>query len=258
MMYLKRILYIFAVVVFSLSSAIVFAEDAPPRGLTVNIFQVAAGREQAFEQVSMKFKAAADKVGSPAYIGYSAAIGNDGQYAFVSPFSSYKEFADQRNVLAEAYEGEELAEIGQMFQDSVTSTDSYVIIPRPDLGIAAPEFETPPEILLLVEVTVKNGMGEQFVEYLGKLKEATQAVSPDLYYTALMPGFGSGPIWRFAIAQNWADLDTPPKPIPQRLVEHFGKRAGEKIDRDGTDAIESIEFTVSRVRPDLSHIVDGM
>ena len=82
-MYLKRIMYFFAVVVFSLSSAIVYAEDAPPRGLTVNLFQVAVGRGQEFEQVSMKFKAAADKIKSPAYFAYSSGIGNNALYAFV-------------------------------------------------------------------------------------------------------------------------------------------------------------------------------
>ncbi len=252
-MYLKRILYFFAVVVFSFNSAVVFAEDAPPRGWTVNLFQVAVGRAPEFEQVSMKFKAAADKIKSPEYFGYSAALGNNGLYAFVSPFNSYQEFATQQNVLAEVYEGEELAEIGQMFQDSVDSTDSYVIVPRPDLGIAGPEFETPPEILLLIAVTVKNGMGPQFEAYLEKLVEATKATAPDLYYNAFQPGLGSGPIWRFGIAQNWVDLDTLGKPIPQRLTEHFGKRNGERIYQDGQDAIESVEFTVSRVRVDLSH-----
>ncbi|MCZ6501289.1 MAG: hypothetical protein O6945_02100 [Gammaproteobacteria bacterium] len=252
-MYLKRILYYFAVVIFSLSYAFVYSEDAPPRGLTVNLFQVAVGRAQEFEQVSMKFKAAADKIKSPEYFGYSPGIGNNDLYAFVSPFNSYQEFATQQNVLAEVYEGEELAEIGQMFQDSVTSTDSYVIVPRPDLGIAGPEFETPPEILLLIAVTVKNGMGLQFEAYLEKLVEATKATAPDLYYNAFQPGLGSGLIWRFGIAQNWVDLDTQPKPIPQRLTEHFGRRNGERIFQDGQDAIESVEFTVSRFRPDLSH-----
>ncbi len=252
-MYLKRTLYFFAVVVFSLSAAVSFAEDAPPIGVTINLFQVAPGKGPAFEQVSMKFKAAADKIKSPAYFGYSDGIGNNGLYAFASPFNSYQEFATQQNVLAEVYEGEELANIIQMFQDSVTSNDSYVIIPRPDLGIAPPEFESPPEILLLIAVTVKNGMGQQFTAYLEKLVEATKATAPDLYYNAFQPGFGSGPIWRFGIPMNWVNLDTQPKPIPQRLTEHFGKRNGERIYQDGQDAIESIEFSVSRARVDLSH-----
>ena len=252
-MYVKRIMYFLAVVVFSLSSAVVFAEDAPPRGFNVTVFQIAPGHIQQFEAGSMKFKAAADKVGSPAYNAYSAAIGNNGQYAFVSPFNSYQEYATQRNVMAEVYEGEELAKLGQDFQESVSSVDSYVIVPRPDLGIAPPEFETPPEILLLIAVTVKTGMGPQYVEFLEKLVEATKATAPDAYYSAFQPGFGSGPIWRFGIPMNWVDLDTPGKPLLQRLTEHFGKRNGERINQAGQDAVESVEFTVSRVRVDLSH-----
>ena len=140
-----------------------------------------------------------------------------------------------------------------MYQNSVSSTESYIIIPRPDLSVAPPEFETPPEVLLLISVTVKNGMGAEYMEHLEKLAEATKATSPGVYYSAFQPGLGSGPIWRFGIAMDWEDLDTRGKPIPQRLMEHFGARKGEKISTTGQAAVESVVYVVNRIRPDLSH-----
>jgi hypothetical protein len=53
---------------------------------------------------------------------------------------------------------------------------------------------------------------------------------------------------------SWAELDTQNMPIPERLVQAFGKRAGEKIWESGQDAIISIETEVSRFRAELSHL----
>ncbi len=252
-MFIRKSVCFVAALVFGFTALISYAEEAPPRGVAINIFQVKPGGAPGFEQVSAKFKAAADKVGSRPYIGYSAAIGNNGQYAFASAFNSFGELAEQQDPMSQVYSAEELQEIGQMFRASVESTDSYIIVPRPDLGIAPPEFDSPPEILLLIQITVKQGMSEQLQEYMGNLVEATKATAPDVYWNTFQPGLGSGPIWRVGIPMNWVDLDTPNKPIPDRLNEHFGKRAGERIYESGQDAIESISFNVVRVRQDLSH-----
>ncbi len=248
-----RSLSFVAAVIFFVTGTQVLAEDATPRGITISIFNVAPGQEQAFEQVSAKFKAAADQVKSTPYAGYSPALGNDGQYAFASSFSSFADLANDENPMAQVYDAEELMEIGEMFQAATTSTESYVIVPRPDLSVPAPEFDQPPEILMLIEVTVKNGSGPAYAEFIAQLKEASLATAPDLYWNAFQPGLGSGPVWRFGIAMNWVDLDTPGKPIPQRLMEHFGQRKGERIFQSNLDAVESIRYTVARIRPDLSH-----
>jgi hypothetical protein len=252
-MYFRKLLCFVAAIIFSLNSAIALAEEAAPIGLVITQYHVAPGKELGFEEVSAKFKAAADKVGSQEYFGYSPGLGNPGLYAFAAPFRSYADLGNNENPLAAVYKGEELAAIGATFQDSVTDIDSYVIIPRPDLSIPGPERKVPPEVLLLISVTIKNDKGEEYAEFLKKLVEATKATSPDAYWNAFQPGFGSGPVWRFGIAMNWADLGQPGKSVPQRIMEHFGKRNGEKINAMSTDAVESIEFVVSRVRPDLTH-----
>ena len=253
-MYFRKYLCFVASIIFSLNSAIALAEEAAPIGLVITIYDVAPGKEAGFEEVSAKFKAAADKIGSQAYFAYSPGIGNPGQYAFASPFNSFGDLADNNSPLAAVYEGEELASIGAAYQDAVTKVDSYVIIPRPDLSIPSPEMKAPPEVLLLISVTIKAGKSEEYVEFLKSLVEASKAIAPDMYWNTFQPGFGSGPVWRFGIAMNWADLDQPGKPIPQRLIEHFGKRSGEKIMAISTDAVESVEYIVSRFRPDLTHM----
>lgn len=253
-MYLAfKSLYVVAAVIFFVTTSSVRAEEATPMGINISIFHVASGQEQAFEQISAKFKAAADKVGSTPYIGYSPAIGNDGRYAFASGFTSFSTFATDDNPMAQVYSPAELAEIGGMFQAAVESTETYVIVPRPDLSIPGPEFEKPPEILMLIEVTLEENAGMGYADFIAKLKEASAATAPDVYWNTFQPGLGSKPVWRFGIAMNWADLDTQGKPIPQRLMEHFGERKGEKIFEDGREGVVSVRYSVARIRPDLSH-----
>ena len=221
----ERVMVLFAVVVLSLSSVVFAEESQPPMGFAVTVYDVAPGQEANFEEVSMKFKQAADRLKTPAYFGFSPAIGNNGRYTFASPFNSF----------------------------AVFGTDSYIVIPRPDLSVAPPAFDSPREIVLLITVTIKPNKGEQYVDFLEKLVEATKATAPEQYWSTYQPGFGSGPVWRFGISMNWADLDTAGKSIPERLNEHFGKRTGERIYQDSQDATESFEYTVQIIRPDLSH-----
>lgn len=255
-MYSKNVICFLTVVICFINPS-VFAEDNPtPRGFTVNVFEIAPGTNAIFEEVSMKFKAAADKLeGIPPYFAFSPAIGNDGVYAFASPFSSFANLAAQRQVLVEAYEPEEVARLTGLIRESVVRTNTYIVVPRPDLGIPAPDSDSPPEITLSLSVTVKPNMGPQFQDYLKKLIEATKATDEGTYWSTFQPGFGARRVWGIRIATSWKNLDTPPKPIPQRLTEHFGKRVGERIYQDGQDAIEDIEVAIERYRSDLSHLV---
>lgn len=182
-------------------------------------------------------------------------MGNDGQYAFASPFAMFAELSNQRNILAEAYGPEELAKISETYQKTVVSTESYIVIPRPDLGIPGPEMDTAPEITMSIAIKVRTGMDQQYQDYLTKLVEATKATAPDTYWSTYQPGPGAQGIWAVRINTTWADFDGPAgKSIPQRLNEHFGDRVGKKIYKDGTASIESIEYTISRFREDLSHM----
>ena len=155
--------------------------------------------------------------------------------------------------MPKVYNAEELAEIGSTFQKAVESTETYIIVPRPDLSVPGPEFEKPPEILMLIEMTLEDDAGMGYADFVAKLKEASLATAPDMYWNAFQPGLGSDPVWRFGIAMNWADLDTQGKPIPRGLMEHFGERKGEKIFEDGREGVVNVRYSIARIRPDLSH-----
>ena len=51
---------------------------------------------------------------------------------------------------------------------------------------------------------------------------------------------------------NWADLDNPAMPIPQRLTTAFGEKEGARIFAEGGASIENITTMLRRTRPDLS------
>ena len=59
--------------------------------------------------------------------------------------------------------------------------------------------------------------------------------------------------YKIRIPMDWKDLDSQSKTIPQRLVEHFGKRTGERLFAEGENIITNVEYNVSRTRMDLSH-----
>lgn len=256
MRYVKKSFWFVALVSFCLSPLAYGQEASGPIGISVNVFQVAPGMEAQFEEVSMKFKAAADKVeGIPSYFGYSSVTGNNGFYGFASPFNSFTELGTQRQILAEVYEPEELAKINELFRASVVSTDSYIVHPRPDLSIAAPEMDGPPEITLSISIKLNPGMVEEFEAYAAKLVEATKATDKTAYWSLFEPGIGAGGLWGVRVNTSWTNMDTPGKTFEARLTEHFGKRSGENIFEDGQACIESMEYSIQRYRPTLSHVV---
>lgn len=243
----------------SVSPLLLAEENAGPRGFSVLSVIVKQGGGQTFEQAAAKFKAANEKLNMPSIFASSPGIGDNRLYTFAQPFDSYAELAEQRNVLVEAFGEEEAAKTFALLGESVESLSSFIAIPRPDLGIAGPEMDTPPEIVLSITITVKQGRTADLETYMGKVIEATRAVSPDLYWDTFSYGIG-GPANTYGIRinQNWADLDTEGKSIPMRLNEHFGKRNGERIQAEGQDAIEDISFVVRRIRADLGHMHKDM
>lgn len=253
-MHLRDVLKVLLVVICSMGSFAYSEENMAPTLFNVNVYEVAPGTEAAFEEVSAKFKAAADKVdGFPDYFGFSTAIGSTGQYAFASQFKSFGDLAVQRQLLAEVYDAEEVERLVGLIQKSVVSSRSFVVIQRDDLSIPASN-DSAPEIVLSISIDVDRNKTDQFVEYLKNLVEATKATTPDVTWTTFQPGLGARGIWGVRISMKWADLDTQNMPIPERLIKHFGNRRGEKIFASGQDAINSLEYNVDRIRLDLSHI----
>lgn len=257
MLHLKSCLMCLLMII--VSPLVLAEENAGPKGFSVLSVMVKQGGGPTFEQAAAKFKAANDKLNMPTIFASSPGIGADRMYTFARPFNSYTELAEQRNVLIEAFGEEEAAKTFAMLEESVESLTSFIAIPRPDLGIAGPETDDPPEIVLSITITAKQGRTGDLEAYMGKVIEASKAIAPDLYWNTFSYGIG-GPANTYGIRinQNWADLDTPGKSIPVRLNEHFGNRNGERIFAEGQDAIKDISFAVRRNRTDLSHIHKDM
>jgi len=254
-MYLKNFLKVLVVVICSMGGVAYAEESMAPKMFNIGVFEIAPGMEGAFEEVSAKFKAAADQVESfPDYIVFSNAIGNSGQYAFGSEFGSFGELAIQRRLFAEVYEPEEVERLVGLIQKSVKSTNNFIVVQRLDLSNPAPDSDTPPEIVLSIGIEVDRNKIEQFEDYLKSVVEATKATDPATTWTTYQPGLGARGLWSVRVGMKWTDLDSQPKPILQRLVEHFGSRKGEKIFASGQDAINNLESNVERVRIDLSHL----
>jgi len=156
--------------IFVCSSAM--AEETGPIGFSVLSVEVKQGAGLAFEQAAAKFKAANDKLNTRSVFASSPGIGQNRMYTFASPFSSFAELGEQRNVLMEAFGEEEAQKTFAMLQASVESVDTFIAHLRPDMSIAGPDSDTPPEITLVVTLTARAGMTDDFEAYSARIIES--------------------------------------------------------------------------------------
>ena len=228
------------------------AQDAPTNVLLYKVV-VKPGMNDQFEEYIGKFKEAVEKTGAPYnWLASMTFAGGGNGYHFVVPFSSWGTFAEQRDVIKEAFNKREVNRIMGLYQDSTEKekTVSYSI--NMDISRPAPQSDQPNVAVNLFYITPKQGMGQQFVQYARKIKEATDATAPDAYYEFLNPGYGVNSFLVVSPVKTWKDLDTPPKPIPQRLTEHFGAEEGAKIMEQGNASIANFKSKLHVVRPDLA------
>jgi len=157
--------------------------------------------------------------------------------------------------LVEVYGAEEGGRLLGLLQASAASMSTSIYVERPDLSRPAPEAETPPAAVLYIDITVSIGGERRFEDYARKVIEATNAKAPDAYWLMRQRLFGPGNANNYRVIvlmPQWADIDTPNKPIPQRMQEHFGAAEAERLDAALGDAIQGINQRVNRVRTDLA------
>jgi len=214
---------------------------------------VKPGAGAKFEEFIGKYKEAAEKINAPYYwLASQAAVGGGDSYDIVLQFSSWKAFDNPRDVLKDAFGANEAKRLWSLLEDSAVSTTTAAYTANPELSRPAPQSNQAEVAVLLIHLTVRPGMDMQFYEYAKKVKEATDATAPNLYWTMLMPDIGaSGPLVAIPIS-SWSDLDTSGKPIPQRLTEHLGAAEGFRVQAMGQAAVESLTTKVHRVRMDLA------
>ncbi len=254
MMNFKRAVVATCVCLLGVSFA-AHAQDAAPSvsALTVH---VKPGMNQQFEEYLKAFVAAADKT-SPKLEWLSAQSMTGGPvYVFNRAFGSWAELGAAGPDFVAAFGAPEAKRLAGLLQASVESVSTAIYRRRMDLSRPWPALEGVPDAVVHIFITVQGNMGPQFESFVGKVIEATAATAPNAYWLMDEPGAGATDYRVTVIAKSWSDLDKPDKPIPQRILEHFGQAEGQKLLAESNGAIEGIETRISRTRPDLGRQVD--
>jgi len=136
--------------------------------------------------------------------------------------------------------------------EGVKSTSFSVATIREDLSsLAAPPEE--PQLALVTRLRATNEGALGVAELVRKVGEAAVKVDEERRNLVLQTLIGD--LRNYAVVQFVADpaqLDQQ-SPVPELLVQAYGKEEGEKIFREGTRCIEHAESELSVPRPDLSN-----
>ena len=228
------------------------AQDAPEK-VIVEKYVVKSGTNDKFEEVIKKFKEAVQKTKAPyRWLVSQSFVGDGNSYNIVIPFTSWGTFANQQDVLKEAYSKREVDRINGLMEESVVKMKSAVYTMNMDATRPLPGG-TPEVAVQLLFITPKQGMEQQLQQFAAKVKEASVATEPAAYYEFFNGGMGANGDLVVIPVQKWTDLDRQLKPIPQRLSEHFGEKEGAKIMEMAQTSVANIKTVLHVVRPDLAN-----
>jgi len=231
------------------------AQDAPQMYSVLTV-EVKPGAEGQFEEFVSKFRDAAEETESPVRWNASSAVTSGNSYVFTRPFGSFAALEGAGPELNEVYGEEEAGRLLGLLQASAASMSTTIYVERPDLSRPWPELEGTPAAVLYIDLNVRFGMEEQFEAYAGKVKEATDATAPNAFWLMRQrvfgPGTNNGAYRVVVVFPQWTDLDTPAKPIPDRMREHFGAEESARLQTEIGDALQAVRENLYRVRADLA------
>jgi hypothetical protein len=220
--------------------------------------EVKPGMQRQFEEFIHKFRDAVEKNRGPQRWLANAAVSGSPVYTFTREFGTWTEFGqDAPEPLVAAYGEQEAGRLLGLLQSSVACESTTIYVARPDLSRPAPAnaaSTATPVAVRYIDVNVKLGKEQQFESYMKKVIEATNATAPNAFFQTRQRMFGPGNSSGYRVDvefQKWSDLDTPDKPPPQRLTEHFGAAEGERLEALGNDSITGFSRRLNRVRADL-------
>ena len=233
------------------------AQGAAQMYSTITV-EVKPGMNAQFEEFVGKLKAAAEQTNSSFRWLASQSVSGNPVYSFSRPFGSFAALGEAGPDLAKVYGAAESARLLGLLQASTTNESTTIYVARPDLSRPAPAVAgaaaAAPVAVLFVDLAVRPGKEQSFEEYVKKLIVAVNAKSPTQYWTMRQRSFGPGntPGYRVVVTfQKWADLDTPPKPMQQTLVEQYGATEGARLEALSNDAVQGVTQRLNRVRADL-------
>ncbi|HEY7673238.1 MAG TPA: hypothetical protein VIC71_13570 [Gammaproteobacteria bacterium] len=233
------------------------AQEPPPKFSSVTI-EVKPGMNGQLEEVFAKFRDAVEQTNGPQRWLTSQSMSGNAIYTVNVPFATFAEFGPppaDGDPMVKAYGEDEARRILDLLEDSVESITTTIYVGRPDLSRPPPESDTTPVAVLYIDLTVRLGMEQPFEDYVKQIIEATNATAPTAYWAMRQRMFGPGNTAGYRVVvtfQQWADLDAEPKPIPQRMEEHFGAEEGARLMTAGLGAVQGINERLNRVRSDLA------
>jgi len=245
-------------VMLSASSG-VQAQQAPQMYSSITI-EVKPGANAQFEEFIGKFKAAAEQTNSSLRWLASQSVSGNPVYTFTRSFGSFAAFGDAGPDLTKAYGAPESARLLGLLQASAVNESTSIYVARPDLSRPPPAAAAgaaaaaAPVAVLFVDFAVRPGKEQGFEEYTKKLIVAANAKTPNMYWIMRQRAFGPGntPGYRVIVTfQKWADLDTPPKPQQQTMLEQYGAAEAARLEGVANDAVQGATQRLNRVRGDL-------
>jgi hypothetical protein len=231
-------------------STSVAAEAQPPMMVQVRTSIIKPGMNARYEEFVQQLNGLRAKHGTPQ--GHFIQQARTGELAYytVTPF---QQFSEMQGVNWRATFGErEAAKLMTMISESVETTSLALYMSRPDLGRPSDQPPGEYEVFWTYLIKVKQNAGAAYEEALAKVVEASAKVAPDLHWLAYAPG-PSASRYRVVAPLMWADLETSPMPIPERLVRAFGESEGMKWNRQLTEATEDVEIRLTLNRMDLAY-----
>lgn len=248
---------VFVVVLMFPSVAVIAEEADAPMYVRLFTAELQPNAQNQYEALLKKFTAAHKQLDTKRhYFVSTQVIGSPTTYTFASFFRSFADMdMPPRNVMVEAYGAEEAAEMLAPIEGKVWSQATGMWTRRLDLSPNQPESAAPPAMINWLTVTIKPYGNGPYEEYLQKVAEATNQITPDAPYVVWAPGPGANNTYGFANpVASWAAMDeSAVVPVPVRLERAFGKREAERLLKQRTEVVESQSIYMSRGRPDLSY-----
>lgn len=233
------------------------AEDSERMIVRAVVHEIQPGAQQAYEAVVKKYVSASNKLDTKNYF-YATTqdLGNPNVYVYTALFPSFAAMElDPVDPIAKAYGTTEAARISKGIEGKMTSESVGTWVRRLDLSPKQPDNQPAASFIFTLSVGIRPDGIAQYEEALKKVAEATNAVAPELSYSAWSPAIGSTNAYVFRrTLQSYADLDNANSPVPVRLEKHFGKREAEKIMKTLNSVVVSVSSTLSRPRPELSYL----
>jgi hypothetical protein len=233
----------------------------PPKsvnGLAELTVHLKPGTNAMYEEYRKAMKAAAEKTKAPNQWRMGREMtGSSNVYVIDRSFDSWEQFAAPGPDLEAAFGKAEAKRLQGLVQSSVESASTATYTIRADLSRPFPANRPVPASVTHVYISPKPGAQAQFESLVKKLVTATAATAKDQYWIMGAPGAGAeGRYLVIDLNMKWTDMDTPGKPIPQRLAEHFGATEGQLVWAELQGTVERMETVIGRPLPDLSRVIN--